>query len=343
MDKILIVNLGGIGDIVLSVPALTALRRRYPQARIDLLTATKNLGIVGRWGVIDAEYGIDMAFGGGMVLRAMFAAARTLLGLRTQKYDAFVNMRTLYSAKGAKKMQMLARIVAAKKTYGRNTEGRGAFFDVRIDEPRVGELHESQYDRQTVALLGAHDFGSFSFPIPPQADRAAAAFCGEHGIGSVPFVLWHVGGMPSRRYPADAVVSAIEALPHGVRVVITAGAHERSFAAAVVSRTSRAIDASGIFGVDALAAMMQRARAVVSNDTGPMHIAAVLERPLLALLGPGDFTRFDPRVVDPSAAVLRGDVRCAPCEFATCDRMLCMKAISPADVAAALRRMLRDA
>ena len=341
MRRILIVNLGGIGDLVLSAPALTALRRRYPQAEIDLLTAKKNLGVTARWGVIDAEYGIDMAFGGGMGLAALFDAARTLLALRGRRYDALLNMRTLYSPRGAKKIRMLCRVIGAAKTYGRNTEGRGAFFDASVDEPRVGELHESQYDRMTVNLLDAHDYGSFSFPVPPQAERAAAAFCAEHGLDTVPFVLWHVGGMPSRRYPAEMVAEALALLPDGVRTVVTAGQHERAFAAAVVAKAPAALDASGVFGIDALAAMMQRAAVVVSNDTGPMHVAAALGRPLVALLGPGDFRRFDPRVIEPAATVLRADMRCAPCEHAACARMLCMKALAPADVAAAVAASLK--
>jgi len=339
MDKILIVNLGGIGDLVLSAPALVSLRARYPRAQIDLLTAKKNIGIVGRWSVVDNEYGIDFSFGGRVTFSAFFRAVGLLWRLRCVKYDALVNMRTLYSASGAKKIRTLCRFVAAKKTFGRNTEGLGAFFDESIFETRVGLMHESSYDAETVALLGARTTELFSFPVPPQAERAAAAFCGEHGLQDGHFLLWHVGGMPSRRYPAELVVAALKKLDPSLGVVLTAGAPERNVTAEICAQVPSVIDAAGVFGIDALAAMMKRAGAVISNDTGPMHVAAVLGVPLIALLGPGDLRRFDPRFIEPAATVLRGDVRCAPCEHEFCAKKLCLKVIEPAAVAGAVKKI----
>jgi ADP-heptose:LPS heptosyltransferase len=333
MHTILIINLGGLGDIVLSIPALTALRERYPQARIDFFTARKNAGLIGRWGIIDHEYAVDMGFGGAITLTSALHACKTLWALRQNKYDALVNMRTLYSERGATKIRMICRFIAAKRMYGRNTDGRGSFFDEAIDETKKGSMHESQYDAATVGLLYSGKTGAFSFPVAERARAGADAFCAEHGLRDVPFVLWHIGGMHSRQYPENLVAEAVAEISSRLRVVVTGSAGDRALAQCVRATAPTVVDATGMLGIDVLAALIERAEVVVSNDTGPMHIAAVMQKKLVALFGPGDMTRFDPRFIDHHATVLQGSAPCAPCEHERCSRKECFAGLSPRVVA----------
>lgn len=340
MEKILIVNLGGLGDLVLSAPALAALRARHPDARIDLLTAAKNAGVMARYGVIDGEHHLDLSRGGA---RALLSALVTLPRLRRRRYDALLNMRTLYTDAGAAKIRRLVWAIAPRVSAGRDTDGRGRFFDIAVPETTRGDRHESVHDCGLVALFGARDFPDFSFPITPAGFAAADAHLRDRDLARGVFCVWHAGGMPSRRYPAELAARAmaiVNRVRPEVRILVTGSVAERAECDLLRAHGGRFTDATGVLDLDALAALMDRADAVVSHDTGPLHVAAALRRAPVAIFGPGDLVRFDPRHVDPGAVVLRGDAPCAPCEHHACDRRDCLRGIPPEAVALAVLRRL---
>lgn len=343
MDKILLLNLGGLGDLILSAPALSALRARFPSARIDLLTAAKNAGVMARYGTLDAEHLLDLSRGGLAALPALAPALATLFRLRLRRYDALLNMRTLYTDAGAAKVKWLCRAIGARIAAGRDTDGRGAFFDRSVRESTHGVRHESEYDRDLVALFGATDAPGFSFPISDAGHGAATAFLREQGLPPGGFCAWHAGGMPSRRYPAELVARAMELVRRDrpkIRFVVTGSSSERGEFEALRSLGKSVLDATGALDLDALAALFRHAGAVVANDTGPLHVAAALRLAPVALFGPGDFPRFDPRHVDPASTALRGRAPCAPCERRSCASRACLRGIPPEAVARAILRRL---
>ena len=346
--KILIINLAGIGDILLSIPALRALRRKYPAAKIYLLTTEKVSEIVKDLPYPDRVFLFRINYGGTIPFMAMIKNGIILMRLRKERFDLALNMRTLVSAAGANKIKLLLRLIRPRITMGRDTDGRGDFFDIRVPETQPGMKYEMEYDLDAVRMLGAAaDDTAVDFKIDDKCRDKIALLLRRQGIsGSSPIIGIHPGGMPSRRWPLSGFLNVIEAVSEKIPCVfVVTGGKDEVPLADTLKRNGRGkvISLAGRLSVGELGALMQRCRVFISNDTGPMHIAAILKTPLVALFGPGDITRFDPRNIFKSAVVFYEKKDCAPCEKVVCDDLRCMKAISPQAVTQAVMRLILPA
>lgn len=95
---------------------------------------------------------------------------------------------------------------------------------------------------------------------------------------------------------------------------------------------TRTIIMSGL-ALDQLAAVIKKMHLFITNDTGPMHIAAAVDVPVVALFGPMDAARYRPYTTEDKAAVIQKDVDCVrPCELHECDDLKCMKSITAKEV-----------
>jgi ADP-heptose:LPS heptosyltransferase len=118
-----------------------------------------------------------------------------------------------------------------------------------------------------------------------------------------------------------------------VQVLVTGGTEDRSFAARVLSAMEeQAVDLSGKLGLLELAALFETCNVMVTNDTGPMHLAAAMGLPVVALFGPGRPGRYGPYGSEGTHSVIRHPVVCSPCtEFECIDRD-CLRMIEPQEV-----------
>ncbi|NOZ70093.1 MAG: glycosyltransferase family 9 protein [Deferribacteres bacterium] len=349
--RILVINLGGMGDILLSVPALRALRRRYPGARISLLAVPRTVELAGEFDFIDEVISFEFydegsrGFMPALNARKLRSLYRLLRGLRMQRFDMALNMRTLVSWAGAVKMALLFRVIGAGHSAGRDTEGRGFFFDTRIRETGAGQKHEMEYDLDLASALGAdiseRDMG---LRIHDKDMAGISRILKDSGIyGDEIIIGVNPGGMHSHRWPLKnfALVMNMLAGRLNCRFVVTGGALERELAGRLEKMLdTRLIDLTGRTTIRELAALIKRCNLYITNDTGPMHIAAALETPLIAIFGPGYLTRFDPRRISGRAVVFHKGAECAPCNKTVCDSLRCFEGISPEEVADASLRLL---
>jgi len=343
---ILVVNLGGIGDLMLSSPALRHIRHCFPEARMRLLTSPQG-----------AEYGrslscfervVTLDAGGGIFRRA--AGMVTLLGLRAARFDLCVNMRTIVSAASRGRMRFLISFINAKRSAGRDTAGRGDFFDIRVAEgDGDGDgIYEREYDcAMAEALTGVPvSDREIDFSIDRGSDeRVARSFAGA-GIGAGDRVIGiHLGGKPSHAWPAENFFAAagIAAERFSCKLVVTGTAQDGRRAAPLMARFPRPVlDLTGRLTLAELGAAIRRCSAYATSDTAPMHIAAVLKVPLVAVFGPGYLRRFDPRAIAPRSIVLYKKAECAPCDKVACPSGKCLTDISPVECADALAVLLSD-
>ena len=336
-SKILIINLGGMGDVLLSQPALKALRQEFSASEISLLVTKKTYELAKNLSFIERVYKLDIEYGGLVPINKIITNLRTLLTLRCQNFDLAVNMRTLSSKKSTGKLKMLLAIINPKVKAGRNTDGRGDFYDIKISESYIGQKYERDYDLETAEALGAKITDKdINVPIKEADQRAIEAILKQVGINAGDILIGiHPGGMPSRRWPEKYFIELINCLSKKVtaKFIITGSAREKSLARAIVSNSSGSvIDFTGALNFEQLCAIIKRCNLYISNDTGPMHIAAIVQTKLIAIIGPGDITRFDPRNISPNASILYRQTPCAPCEKVFCRDMRCVNAISVTDV-----------
>ncbi len=344
--KILIINLGGIGDLLLSAPTLRALREFYPRAEIAILVAPRVYEIAKNLSYLDDIFVFYVGYGGTVPFSKILANLKTLFTLRTRQFDLAINMRTLVSEKSALKIRFLLGIINPKIKAGRNTEGWGYFFDLKVPEPEIGDRYEMDYDVETLRLLGVEVRDrSIDFKIEHASKERVNQLLLENGITSDDLLVGiHPGGMASRRWPIENFSRVIEEINKKIKCkfVITGGKEESFLADELIKKSNlKLANLVGKINVKELGALIKRCNLYLSNDTGPIHIAAVLGTPLIAIFGSSEITRYDPRNISKKVIVFYRKVDCSPCYNVTCKSMKCMKAILPEEVVEAILKCLR--
>lgn len=345
-NKILIINLGGIGDILLSTPALKALRNFYPQSNISLLVVPRVYDLVKDLPYINDIFVFHFRFKNKSFLLALFKDLNALLILRRKQFDLAVNMRTLVSKGSALKIKFLLDIIRPKLKAGRDTQGKGIFFDIKIPETDVGQKYEMDYDIETVRSLGIDvQDKSIDFKIDEEDFKKINQILEKEGIGPSDILICvHPGGKPSHRWPIKNFAEVINEISKKIvcKFVITGEKDEVDLGHELMKTTDkRLINFIGQLDLKELGAAIRRCSLYISNDTAPIHIAALLKTPLLAIFGGGDLTRFDPRHISDKTIVLYKKQDCAPCNRTNCDSIKCLKAISPEEVVQAALNLLK--
>jgi len=341
IKKILIINLGGIGDVLISSPAVRALKDHFPGAELYFLSAGRVAGVVRGLSLADRVFSLELE----RPFLHILANLKNIAALRGLRIDLGINMRTLVSGSSAGKIKYIMAQIAPRIKAGRDTEGRGYFFDVKIPEENVGGKYEMEYDLELVRALGVtvHD-KSIYLPITEESCLRAGRILAAAGIiESDTLIAIHPGGKPSHRWASDNFARVMQILRNnpGRRFIITGSRDEARLVQDIIGKSGvKALNLAGRLAFGDLCAVLKRCRLYIANDTGPMHIAAVLNTPLIALFGPGYVDRYDPRNISSKAVVFHNKERCSPCNKTVCGSMKCMGSISAEEVALAAESLL---
>lgn len=337
VKKILIINLGGIGDLLLSLASVRALRGAYRGAVIDIMVVEHAGEFVRTSGLFDGIYLYKACIPKNLPL---------FFSLRRNRYDLAINMRTMVSALGALKMYILLKAINGKIWAGRDTNGYGRFFDIRIPETWRGDKYEMEYDIELAEKLGAEiEDRSVSFRVGPECAGVVDGLLKAANISGSDIVVGiHPGGKPSRRWPLENFAEVMRQINGAAACTfVITGDGEDAYLAGKLAGISgvKAVNMAGVLSLEELGALMKRCRLFISNDTAAMHIAAALKVPLVAIFGPGNLKRFDPRNILKDAVVIFKETACAPCERKSCRKMECLKTIAPDEVASAALKLLK--
>jgi lipopolysaccharide heptosyltransferase I len=317
--NILLIKPSAIGDVVHALPVLNLMRRRWPEARISWLVTPGCAGLLQGHKQIDEVILFERRrFGQAWRSPAMLAALwRFSRGLPRRKFDLVVDLQGLFrSGWLAWKTRAPVRIGTS------NARELGwLFYTHRV--PVSWDWHAIERSLAVAEALGCgREPVEFHFAVN-DADRAAVADLvppGRRYAVMLPGTIW-----PTKRWPVEHFADCVGPLRErfGLESIVAGGAADSALAAGI----SGAMDLCGKTTLSQLVALLERAELVIANDTGPMHIAAALGRPLLAPFGPtnpqrtGPFGRLD--------TVLRAKVPCSPCYSRRCSHRSCLKWISP--------------
>lgn len=279
MNKFLIIRLGSLGDVIHGIPAAAALRRCYPQARIDWVVDPRYTELLDLVECIDGRTPFDprdLVRGGGN-------AWALLRELRRARYDAVIDLQ------GLLKSAVLARLVRARRTIGfprqHLREPAARFFYSETPDPGAA-THVIHKNLGLLAALGVDD-RTVRFPI--NVRRTPASVAAAERVGSGAYAIVNPGAAwPNKRWPPErfgAVAAAIRG-EFGLRSLVLWGPGEQLLADAVVAASEGAADATLQTTITDLVALARAARVMISGDTGPLHIAGAVGTPLVALLGP---------------------------------------------------------
>ena len=339
VKNILVINLGGIGDCLLSTPALNNLKGAYPAAHITLFVLSRSQEILEGTSFADEIISIGS-------LKDWFDVYRILAALRNKKIDIAINMRTLASFWGAMKMAAMLFIINPRVKAGRDTDGLGFFLDVKLPETHIGTKHDMDYCIELVKLVGASETVKRPEVNLTVADNARVdTLLRDHGLSDNDIIIGISSGAPypAKRWPLENFVKVASTLAgYNYKVVIMGDGSEAGSERAFIGLDRPGvISLIGKMRIKEMAALIKRCAVHITNDIGPMHIAATLGTPVVAIFGPGHLTRFDPRRISDNAIVLHKETACAPCEREECASRKCLTAITPEEVIAAVLELLK--
>ena len=339
MQRILIVRLGALGDIVHAIPVAAALRRAFPSARIDWLVSAKHRDILDLVPVIDRRLVINDrgdASGG----TTLWAAIREL---RRQRYDVAIDLQGLIKSAVLARSSGAARVIGFSSAYAREPLAR--FFYTRAYDAGRGGLFDPRETRHVVeinlgvlGLLGITS-GSPEFPIDRvesvAARQAADAAGGRYALLN-PGAAW-----PNKRWPADrfGAVAASLRERHGLMSVVLWGPGEEALARDVVGASSGAAVMTAPTTIADIVALARGAAVMVSGDTGPTHIASAVGAPLVGIYGPTRPVRNGPMAPDDLWVSRDAVCQCRHLRRCKLDRM-CLLDIDVAEVVSAVERRL---
>lgn len=280
-----------LGDLICAEPALRALKTRFPRAQITLIALPWTEAILSRYAWADrfqafpGWQGIGEAPYRPEVTEAYLAAARS------ERYDLAIQMH----GSGEASNGFVAGLGAAI-SLGFTTPGAPCPLNRPVPYPG-DRVHEARKWLGLVAHVGAAGLPRPELPVLPE-ERAEAAQLSARLDPARPVVAIHAGSRdPARRWPPVRFAALASRLWDALscQIVLTGTADDAEVNAQVV-RAARApiLDLTGRTGVGVLAALLERVTLLVTNDSGPSHIAWARRVPSVILFGPSDPTRWAP-------------------------------------------------
>ena len=338
-SRVLIVRLGALGDVVHAIPVAAALRRAFPQARIDWLVSAKHREILDLVPVIDRRLVINDRGGasGGVSLVAAIGE------LRRARYDVAIDLQGLIKSALLARASGAPRVLGFASRYARERAAR--IFYTEAHDPGRGGIYDPRETRHVVEInLGLLTLVGIpaarpEFPIDDPPSEAARIV--RERIGGRYAILNPGAAWPNKRWPAErlAVVALHLRARHGLPSVVLWGPGEEALATAVVAAAQGAAIESPPTTIADLTALARGAALMVSGDTGPTHIASALGTPIVGLYGPTRPARNGP--LSPLDVAVSRDRICQCHHLRRCrlDRM-CLLDVDVAEVTAAVDRRL---
>ena len=344
--RLLVVQIAGIGDLVLATPALDALRDRFPGGQIDLLTSSRADDLLVGHPSVDHIHGFDIDVFSDLTTLVRpprtLALFRLIRQLRNVRYDALLSLNRVFSDRGGVTLGLLLRSLGVPLWLGRNTDNRVPYFDREIAESRNDPRPEVITKLDVASLVGANPQArALSLPVgPAELERATQLLAGpDRWVAIMP-----TANVPVKTWPAERFVDVARQLTNcGFRIAILAGPGDRETTQSIAQQIGeRSLDLAGMLSLRETAAVLQSVEVAVTNDTGPMHIAAAVRTPLVAIFGPTSSVRYGPWCPEAESVILLHDIMpCNPCAFHQCPMdAWCMESIQPAAVVEAVMILL---
>jgi heptosyltransferase I len=347
--NILIVKMSAIGDVTHTLPALTALRRHYPYARISWLIEEAAVEVVRGHKALDRlliwrRASSVKRFKDGNRLAVFDEIRRLAKELRETHYDLLIDFHALLKSS----LWVLLARADRKVGFGHGMEhSEGSYFFLNERIPAVSmDVHALDRGLALLKALGIPTSDVvYDFPILAENEAQVRSLLGAEGlkandplIAIHPMTLW-----PTKLWENEQFAQVADRLiQRGFRVVFTGGMEDRKALDEIChSMTNPVIRLDGQTSLKTLAAVHRLACAVVTTDTGPMHIAAAVGTPVVALFGPTAPWRTGP--YGNEHTVLRVGLDCSPCFRKLClttqyEQMACMRRITVDQVVDAVIR-----
>ncbi len=344
---ILIIKMSALGDVIHALPVIRALKQGFPGARIDWLVED------GAAPIVRSHPGVDrvMVWRRGAWREAWRSPARwpeaavgirrTAAELLERRYDLALDLQGLLKSGVWMGLSRARRKVG----YHNAREGSRLFLTERI--------HNGDPDLHAVEryLLLVEEIGGGrctpEFGLTPSQDgreKLQELLRKAGWDGSAPYAVLVPGARwRTKQWDAASFSQTAQRIVTGLglQVVVSGGPQDRSLGEMIIKgMRSPAMNLAGSTDISALTALMAGAAVVISTDSGPMHLAAAVGTPVVALFGPTAPWRTGP--YGKGHKVLRAAISCSPCFLRKCHTRRCMRQIEPGQVLDAVKDVLRE-
>jgi heptosyltransferase I len=329
--KILLVRLGALGDIVHALPVAAALRDGLPGARVDWLVDARHATLLDMVPAVSRAIPVDAR------------SAANMLGvvrqLRGEGYDVAVDLQGLIKSAALARLSGAPRVVGFARALLRE-KAASIFYSERCERPAGPHVIE-----KNLASLSAFGIADRTprFPIVVPESATATAVAGlVTGKGLAGYALINpCGGWPNKRWPAERFGEVAKSLAdrYALLPVVLWGPGEEPRAQRVVDTSYGAAVLAPPTSVADILALARGARLMVSGDTGPLHLAAAVGAPLVAVFGPTDPARNGPWSPSDICLSRFGDCLCHYRRRCRRSRP-CIEDISAGDLSGAIDRRL---
>lgn len=333
--KILVTFLMHLGDLTLTTPFIHALRKAAPDAQITFLADEKLKDVVLHNPYLDEVITIDKK-GRDNSLLALIACARKLSGM---DFDVLINLHP---------NERCSFICALTKTRVRAGTTHKLFKPLwDVFTPLNRKIHAADMYLNVLEQLGVQHIEHNGLEIFPGEEhlRHAEAFWRENGVfGSDKLIGFNIGSaVVTKRWAPERFAKVADILAgKGYKPVFFGGTMDEEMVHQAVSRMrTTPIVATGAFTIGGLAAAMRRCSLIITNDSGPMHVAISQKVPIVAMYGPSSPKLYGPYTDE--AIIVTAQPPCLGCADGMkhkCDDMQCMTRLTVEQVVQAAEAML---
>jgi lipopolysaccharide heptosyltransferase II len=328
IKKILVIKLRAIGDVLLSTIVLKNLRHHFPDAQIDFLTEPASREVLEGNTTVDNVVIFD---------RANDRPVAFLWCLRSRHYDLVIDLF------GNPRTALMTCFSGARHRVGYAFRGRRYAYNVLV-RPRGGEVHNTEFNLDALRAIGIEivDY-EIAFWFSKEEEDYAEDFVrqnrlsGELVVALNPSGSWYTKRWGSKKFAmlGDQLVEEDKA-----KVLLLWGPGELEDARRIQGMMRFPAIISPKTSLKQLAALLKRCSLLVSNDAGPMHLAAILGVPTLGIYGPTN-PHFQGPVGKKTSWVRLEGLECLGCNLTSCAiGHVCMEQLSVDSVMEAVHRML---
>jgi ADP-heptose:LPS heptosyltransferase len=337
INKILMIKFFGMGSIVLNTPLLRCLSKAYPAAEICFLTYGGNRALLDLYPMVDRVIAMDSGKG---IIRFLFSVPCTLWKLRRERFDVVLDLEFF-------------SYFTAITTYATGC-------DYTLGYRSIKTLREPFYNRP-VSYDGSRHLVPLSLKF---ADAMGIAICGEEleaptlsdkdiasmekrlttlGLEGDALLCVNINASElayTRRWPLEYYSEVLRrmARERDCAIVLIGSRGDRAYVEEFISCNEELplYNAAGLFGIAELSALLERSRLLLTNDSGPLHLACAVKTPTVSIFGPETPALYGPQ--GKQHTIFFGNEFCSPClsvynaKTFYCTNLRCVKNIKPGDV-----------
>jgi lipopolysaccharide heptosyltransferase II len=338
-ERILITRTDRLGDVVLSTPVIRFLRKKYPTAHIAMMVRPYTSDIV----INNPDLNEVILYDKYHEQRGLWKSIKFALALRKKRFDVGI---ALHPTNRVHLMLFFAG-VPIRIGYDKNL---GKLLTKRVlHAKQKGLMHEADYNFNLLKEAGFDVSGADHHPYMNTGDdekKLVDVVLADQGVGRDVIVLHAGASCPSKRWSPERFAKVADSLAgdFGCDIVLVGGSDAEKYNSLVAENMDmKVFDLTDMLRVGELAELLKRSKLLISNDSGPVHVATAVGTPVVCVFGRSD-PGLSPKRWGPLGEkdiVLHKNVGCRECLAHNCQKdFACLKAITADEVITAAKQIL---